>query len=347
LKEWNNAFESTNDVHNRCGNIELVAAKVIESIELLNRAPEQITHADFVTFAERLVSVKAHEEMRLRFIVGRFMSFVNTFPEIDSDGICGNMAIACGNHRAFQFQDLVHKLIYQPRGRLFHNDFVHVQAALISLLCAMCRVDLLASCAKSLLQDTMGLTTAFDSATLKQCVEQLSNRRALHYACNQNVAATPAKKYVDRSGPGCVCHQRVCECRPTLQPSVADVHLLAFEHANGIMIRRDQLKMVDEILLQYRKNQPAIVHQAIMGCGKTSVICPLLALKLSDSKPSRLVVVVCPPNLLLQTSKQLREKLCLVFKKRVVTFSFDRYFVELDLCCFFVSPEQVFLQARS
>jgi hypothetical protein len=227
---------------------------------------------------------------------------------------------------------------------LFHNHFDRVQAALVSLLCAMCRVDLLASCAKSLLQDTMVSTTAFDRITLKQCVEQLSNRRALHYACDQNHAA---KEYVDRSVQGCVCHRRVCECRPIQQPSVVDVHLLAFEHANCIMIRRDQLDMVDEILLQYRKKRPAIVHQAIMGCGKTSVMCPLLALKLSDSNPSRLVVVVCPPNLLLQTSKQLREKLCLVFKKRVVTFSFDRYFVELDLCCLFVSSEQVLLQARS
>jgi hypothetical protein len=303
LTEWNNLFESTHKSHSR-GDIKLFAGK---AIEFLNRNPEEIMVSDF---AESLIKVKIHEEMRLQFIVSQFMSFVNTFPEVDSDGICGNMAIACGNHRAFQFQDLVHKLIYQPRGRLFHNDFVHVQATLISILCAMCRVDLLASCAKSLLQDTTASVT-----TSKYCVEQLSNPRALF----------------------CFSHQQLCECRPSQQPSVVDVQLLAFEYANGIMIRRDQLKMIGDILLQYQENRPAIVHQAIMGCGKTSVICPLLALKLSDSTPSRLVVVVCPPNLLLQTSKQLREKLCLVFKKCVITFSFDRYFVELDSCSFLFS----------
>ena len=120
----------------------------------------------------------------------------------------------------------------------------------------------------------------------------------------------------------------MCECRHIQQPSVADVHLLAFEFANNIMIRRDQLDMVDAILSQCDNGQHAIVHQAIMGCGKTSVICPLLALKLSDRTPSRLVVVVCPPNLLLQTSNQLREKLCLAFRKGVNTFVFDRFVLQ-------------------
>ena len=144
---------------------------------------------------------------------------------------------------------------------------------------------------------------------------------------------------IDRSWIGCVCHQRVCECRRAQQPSVTDMHLLAFEYSNKILIRQEQLDMVDDIMMQHRKNRPAIVHQAIMGCGKTSVICPLLALKLSDNFTShRLVVVVCPPSLLLQTSKQLREKLCLVFKKRVIAFYFDRYFLifaAFSLCRFF------------
>ena len=157
-------------------------------------------------------------------------------------------------------------------------------------------------------------------------VDQLDNPRPLHFTRSKDTA-----EYIARAGPGCVCHRdvtRVCECRHIQQPSVADVHLLAFEFANGVMIRRDQLDMVDEILSQCDNGQHAIVHQAIMGCGKTSVICPLLALKLSDRTPSRLVVVLCPPNLLLQTSKQLREKLCLAFRKGVNTFFFDRFVLQ-------------------
>ena len=212
-------------------------------------------------------------------------------------------------------------LIYHPRRRLLHCAFSHVQASLVSLMCAMCRVDLLSSCAQSLLQ-----APAADSSVLKRMVDQLDNPRPLHFTRSKDTA-----EYIARAGPGCVCHRdvtRVCECRHIQPPSVADVHLLAFEFANGIMIRRDQLDMVDEILSQCDNGQHAIMHQAIMGCGKTSVICPLLALKLSDRTPSRLVVVVCPPNLLLQTSNQLREKLCLAFRKGVNTFVFDRFVLQ-------------------
>jgi hypothetical protein len=269
-------------------------------------------------FAQCLLKNKCFEEKRLSFIIQQFMFSVNQFSEFNSsDGICGNLDIACGNRRAFQFQDLVHMLIYHPRRRLLHCAFSHVQASLVSLMCAMGRVDLLSSCTQCLLQ-----APAADRCALERVLQQLANSRPLHLARSKD---TP--EYIARAGPGCVCHRdvtRVCECRHIQQPSVADLHLLAFEFANGIMIRRDQLDILDEILSQFDNGQPAIVHQAIMGCGKTSVICPLLALKLSDRIPSRLVVVVCPPNLLLQTSKQLREKLCLVFKKGVNTFFFDR-----------------------
>jgi TPR repeat protein len=272
-------------------------------------------------FAKCLLENKRHEEQRLRFLVQQFMLFVNAFSEVNFDEICGNIDIACGNRRAFQFQDLVQMLIYRPRRCLLHCAFSHVQASLVSLMCAMCRVDLLSSCAQSLLQ-----APAADSSALTRVVDQLDNPRPLHFSRLKDT-----EDLIPRAGPGCVCHRdvtRVCECRHIQQPSVADVHLLAFEFANNIMIRRDQLDMVDAILSQCDNGQHAIVHQAIMGCGKTSVICPLLALKLSDRTPSRLVVVVCPPNLLLQTSNQLREKLCLAFRKGVNTFVFDRFVLQ-------------------
>jgi hypothetical protein len=339
LKEWNAAFEQTLSVESYPLDIKPFLK---QALEVLNRPsqhfPLQMPQKFFEEFADSLVHIKILEAMRLNFLVRQFMLFVNTFPEVSSDGICGNVALNCENHRAYQFQDLVHILIYRPCCRLFHNDFIHVQATLVALVCAQSRVDLLASCAQSLLQ----ATTSSDVAVLQHVLEQLSNPRPLHFAwCNKS------NMRIDRSWIGCVCHQRVCECRRSQQPSVADMHLLAFEYSNKIMIRQEQLDMVDEIMMQHRKNRPAIVRQAIMGCGKTSVICPLLALKLSDTFTShRLVVVVCPPSLLLQTSKQLREKLCLVFKKHVVAFYFDRYFFGLPFVQIFLSTYSVPLQTR-
>ena len=70
----------------------------------------------------------------------------------------------------------------------------------------------------------------------------------------------------------------------------------------------------------------ALVHQLIMGAGKTTVIAPLLALSLADGKR---LVCVCMPAALLDFSRSvLVERFSSpVMPKPVLTFRFFRFTV--------------------
>jgi hypothetical protein len=91
------------------------------------------------------------------------------------------------------------------------------------------------------------------------------------------------------------------------------------------MIRDNQMQLVNTMFNAFTSGQQHIVYQAIMGIGKTSVICPLLALALSELEPKRLVLVICQPSLMQQTSHQLQAKLCVTFQKQVSIFDFNRF----------------------
>jgi hypothetical protein len=60
----------------------------------------------------------------------------------------------------------------------------------------------------------------------------------------------------------------------------------------------------------------------IMGAGKTTVVAPLLALMLADSKS--LVLSVVPKALLEMSRTQMRETFANIIPKRVYTFKFER-----------------------
>lgn len=250
---------------------------------------ESIDVREYEGLQADLIWFKLREESRLRELLRRFLDSVNRFPKLDGSGICGNIDISCGNRLPFTFQELVSLLLYHPSCPLHHNSISDVSAAILSLLCAMGRTEYFAVTLESVLSAAAGKCEVVESmATLGQSL-----------CAYRNIAHRTDFK-----------------------------QLLAFEFASGIAIRDDQLKMVDDMILQQAGGQRAIIHQAIMGCGKTSVICPYLALKLADEPlhdgHRRLVVVICPPALLLQTSQQLQAKLSTVFCKQIYVCTFDR-----------------------
>lgn len=237
-----------------------------------------------------LVWFKLREESRLRELLRRFLDSVNQFPQLDGNGICGNIDMSCGNRMLFSFQELVSLWVYHPSCRLHHNGIADISTTILSLLCAMGR-------------------TEYFSVTLGSALSAASREReAVESMLNLGQCLHNYRNITDR--------------RDVKQ-------LLAFEFANGITIRPDQLKMVDSMMLQQGSGQRVVIHQAIMGCGKTAVICPYLALKLADQPvhddDRRLVMVICPPSLLLQTSQQLQSKLSTVFCKQIHVAAFDRY----------------------
>ena len=79
-----------------------------------------------------------------------------------------------------------------------------------------------------------------------------------------------------------------------------------------MVLRKAQIDLINGIMGRLRKGIP-IVHQMIMGGGKTTVIGPLLALLLADRKS--LVVQVVPLALLEMSRSVMREKFSAVIHK--------------------------------
>jgi hypothetical protein len=125
-----------------------------------------------------------------------------------------------------------------------------------------------------------------------------------------------------------ILHMKETRCYFTagthLRPALTKLEMVVFEFFNSVKIRKAQYDMVNDMFSKYESGMRAVVHHAIMGCGKTSIICPLLCLAVTNRGEKRFVVVVCPKHLLHQTSEQLRMKLCNSFRKNVNLFEFDR-----------------------
>ena len=86
------------------------------------------------------------------------------------------------------------------------------------------------------------------------------------------------------------------------------------------MLRKSQVILVNKLMNSLRNNQ-SMCHQMIMGAGKTTLVTPLLALMLADSKS--LVTQVVPHALLDFSRGVMREKFAAVVWKPVFTFSFN------------------------
>ena len=83
-----------------------------------------------------------------------------------------------------------------------------------------------------------------------------------------------------------------------------------------------QAELILEFVAAARRSESR-VHQMIMGAGKTTVVCPMLALMLGNH--STLVMQVVPMALLEFSRSVMRERFSSLLRKPVYTFSFDRF----------------------
>ena len=103
---------------------------------------------------------------------------------------------------------------------------------------------------------------------------------------------------------------------------VFDPRFLVFEFVSNFLLKERQIDLINNFITSYREGKSS-VHQMIMGAGKTTVICPLLALLLANGKS--LVTLVIPAALLDMSRDVMRNCFSNVIIKKVYSFHFDRY----------------------
>ena len=91
--------------------------------------------------------------------------------------------------------------------------------------------------------------------------------------------------------------------------------MLVFEFAHALVLRESQVTQVNLF-----DSSDAIVHQMVMGAGKTTVVGPLLAL-LASSNNDRLVTMCCPAPLLEFSRGTLRERFSAIIRKSICKYS--------------------------
>ena len=101
-----------------------------------------------------------------------------------------------------------------------------------------------------------------------------------------------------------------------------DPRFLAFEYALNLLLRAQQAGLIQEFVTA-AKTGNSRVHQMIMGAGKSTVVCPLLALMLGNN--NTLVMQVVPVALLEFSRSVMRERFSSLLRKPVYTFTFDRF----------------------
>ena len=109
-----------------------------------------------------------------------------------------------------------------------------------------------------------------------------------------------------------------------------DPRFLMFEFLTGFLLRKSQIYLCNTFMSratnggtnEWGLDSSSMVHQMIMGAGKTTVIGPLLALMLADTKS--LVTQVVPNALLTMSRNVMWKQYCQVIVKPVYTLTFDR-----------------------
>ena len=111
-----------------------------------------------------------------------------------------------------------------------------------------------------------------------------------------------------------------------------DPRFLVFEYLFGLILRKSQVYLVNTFVKRaidggtnaQGLQTHSMVHQMIMGAGKTTVIGPLLALLMADG--NSLVTQVVPDALLEMSRSVMWNRFAQVIPKRVYTLSFGRSF---------------------
>ena len=100
-----------------------------------------------------------------------------------------------------------------------------------------------------------------------------------------------------------------------------DPRLLCFEFMSRIVLRGKQAALARSMLAAIQGGRP-LVHQMLMGEGKTTVVTPLLVLLATTAEKA--CVVCCPAAILGFTCRVLRERMVGVLARPVLVFSFNR-----------------------
>jgi hypothetical protein len=128
--------------------------------------------------------------------------------------------------------------------------------------------------------------------------------------------------------------------RNSSTPYTYDPRLLAFEFMTGFMLRGSQFDILKVFLNASKEitdsskeirdvpEVQGLVHQMIMGSGKSTVVGPLLSWLVSN--PKNLVLQVVPDPLLRQTRSIMQSLFGYIVPKRVQIFNFDRSSTDAD-----------------
>jgi hypothetical protein len=111
-----------------------------------------------------------------------------------------------------------------------------------------------------------------------------------------------------------------------------DPRFMVFEYLFGLILRKSQVYLINTFVKQATEGgtnlegfkTKSMVHQMIMGAGKTTVIGPLMALMMADGKT--LVTQVVPDALLEMSRSVMWNRFAQVIPKRIYTLSFGRGF---------------------
>ncbi|CAK8991914.1 Uncharacterized protein SCF082_LOCUS2863 [Durusdinium trenchii] len=100
-----------------------------------------------------------------------------------------------------------------------------------------------------------------------------------------------------------------------------DPRLVTFEFVSRLVLRKKQVSLVKAMQAAVKEGEP-LVHQMLMGEGKTTVVTPLVILVHGSAMRS---CVVCVPQALTEfTVRVLRERLCATLSRPVTEFTFNR-----------------------
>jgi hypothetical protein len=244
------------------------------------------------TIATRICTLKLKVEERLRAKLHTFMQEFEAemSPKHGVDIVARLVDFECGNEHRVRFRDVVRNMVVASN-LFFATTSIEMENLIISLIQLVfdiCRAQELSAVCGARIEDFEHV------CDFEHLILQMKETRCYF------------------TGDAHLC------------PALTKLELLVFEFFNSVKIRKAQYDMVNDMFSKYKSGMRAVVHHAIMGCGKTSIICPLLCLALTNRGEKRFVVVVCPQHLLNQTSEQLRLKLCNSFQKSVNLFEFDR-----------------------
>ncbi|KAJ1454760.1 hypothetical protein M885DRAFT_521375, partial [Pelagophyceae sp. CCMP2097] len=121
------------------------------------------------------------------------------------------------------------------------------------------------------------------------------------------------------------CAEAVSAPRPTVSAKgVLDPRFVVFEFASAIVLRESQHALINTFVLAEASESRALVHQLVMGAGKTTVVAPLLQILIANSD-RKLITAVAPRPLIEMTKAVYRAVFASpVLQRPVLSFEFER-----------------------